>query len=48
MWPEEGIFGTMDIEQDEELNMLESIYNADLGVDSVVTGKNWQNMVQNS
>ncbi|KAJ0178758.1 hypothetical protein K1T71_005533 [Dendrolimus kikuchii] len=46
VWPEEGIFGTMDIEQDEELNMLESIYNADLGVE--ITGDNDVNETQDS
>lgn len=33
MWPEEGIFGVEGIPEDEELDMLETIYNTDLGVD---------------
>ncbi|KAG7308218.1 hypothetical protein JYU34_006890, partial [Plutella xylostella] len=33
VWPEEGIFGVSDMPQEEELNMLETIYNADLGVE---------------
>ncbi|XP_049869881.1 protein timeless homolog [Pectinophora gossypiella] len=34
VWPEEGIFGESGIAEDEELNMLETIYNADLGVEA--------------
>ncbi|CAH2105801.1 unnamed protein product [Euphydryas editha] len=33
VWPEEGIFGVEGIPEDEELDMLETIYNTDLGVD---------------
>ncbi|CAB3239308.1 unnamed protein product [Arctia plantaginis] len=34
VWPEEGIFGTNGITEDEELTMLETVYNADLGVEA--------------
>ncbi|XP_045446823.1 protein timeless homolog [Melitaea cinxia] len=37
VWPEEGIFGVEGIPEDEELDMLETIYNTDLGVDVDVT-----------
>ncbi|KAJ2951910.1 hypothetical protein O0L34_g4163 [Tuta absoluta] len=33
VWPDEGIFGESGIAEDEELNMLETIYNTDLGVE---------------
>ncbi|CAH0725288.1 unnamed protein product, partial [Brenthis ino] len=33
VWPEEGIFGVSGIQEDEELDMLETIYNTDLGVE---------------
>ncbi|KAI8424376.1 hypothetical protein MSG28_002902 [Choristoneura fumiferana] len=33
VWPEDGIFGASDIPEDEELNMLETIYSTDLGVE---------------
>ncbi|XP_053603776.1 protein timeless homolog [Plodia interpunctella] len=33
VWPEEGIFGVSGIAEDEELDMLETIYNTDLGVE---------------
>ncbi|XP_068631515.1 protein timeless homolog [Battus philenor] len=33
VWPEEGIFGLNGISEDEELDMLETIYNTDLGDD---------------
>ncbi|XP_045765295.1 protein timeless homolog isoform X2 [Maniola jurtina] len=33
VWPEEGIFGVDGIPEDEELDMLETIYNTDLGVE---------------
>ncbi|XP_047983993.1 protein timeless homolog isoform X2 [Leguminivora glycinivorella] len=33
VWPEEGIFGASDIQQEEELEMLETIYGTDLGVE---------------
>ncbi|CAK1545835.1 unnamed protein product [Leptosia nina] len=32
VWPEEGIFGTEGIQEHEELDMLETIYNTDLGL----------------
>ncbi|KAG6441528.1 hypothetical protein O3G_MSEX001806 [Manduca sexta] len=34
VWPEEGIFGVSGIPEDEELDMLETIYNTDLGVEN--------------
>ncbi|CAF4815805.1 unnamed protein product [Pieris macdunnoughi] len=34
VWPEEGIFGTEGIQEHEELDMLETIYNTDLGVEN--------------
>ncbi|KAM3967206.1 circadian regulator timeout [Aphomia sociella] len=34
VWPEEGIFGVNGIPEDEELEMLETIYNTDLGVEA--------------
>ncbi|XP_031767070.2 protein timeless homolog isoform X2 [Galleria mellonella] len=34
VWPEEGIFGVNGIPEDEELEMLETIYNTDLGVEN--------------
>lgn len=34
VWPEEGIFGSNGITEDEELTMLETVYNADLGVET--------------
>lgn len=37
VWPEDGIFGASDIAEDEELSMLETIYNTDLGVVTDVT-----------
>ncbi|XP_013165122.1 PREDICTED: protein timeless homolog isoform X1 [Papilio xuthus] len=33
VWPEEGIFGVSGIAEDEELEMLQTIYNTDLGVE---------------
>ncbi|KPJ08860.1 Protein timeless-like [Papilio machaon] len=33
VWPEEGIFGVSGIPEDEELEMLQTIYNTDLGVE---------------
>ncbi|XP_047528915.1 protein timeless homolog [Vanessa atalanta] len=33
VWPEEGIFGVAGVTADEELDMLETIYNTDLGVE---------------
>ncbi|KAL0882454.1 hypothetical protein ABMA27_000930 [Loxostege sticticalis] len=33
VWPEEGIFGEMGIQPEEELDMLETIYNTDMGVE---------------
>ncbi|XP_013190355.1 protein timeless homolog isoform X2 [Amyelois transitella] len=36
VWPEEGIFGVSGIAEDEELDMLETIYNTDLGVEITV------------
>ncbi|CAH2229665.1 jg20407 [Pararge aegeria aegeria] len=33
VWPEEGIFGVDGIPEDEELDMLGTIYNTDLGVE---------------
>ncbi|XP_026322138.1 protein timeless homolog [Hyposmocoma kahamanoa] len=36
LWPEEGIFGADGIAEDEELEMLETVYNADLGGDDAV------------
>ncbi|VVC99333.1 unnamed protein product [Leptidea sinapis] len=33
VWPEEGIFGIDGIQEHEELEMLETIYNTDLGVE---------------
>nr|QCH40580.1 timeout [Chilo suppressalis] len=37
VWPEEGIFGEIGIQADEELSMLETIYNTDLGVEMTET-----------
>ncbi|XP_050343206.1 protein timeless homolog [Nymphalis io] len=37
VWPEEGIFGDTGITEDEELDMLETIYNTDLGVEADTT-----------
>nr|XP_021188135.2 protein timeless homolog isoform X2 [Helicoverpa armigera] len=34
VWPDEGIFGTNGITEDEELTMLETVYNTDLGVET--------------
>ncbi|CAK1598882.1 unnamed protein product [Parnassius mnemosyne] len=33
VWPEEGIFGVIGIAEDEELDMLQTIYSTDLGVE---------------
>ncbi|OWR52896.1 timeout [Danaus plexippus plexippus] len=33
VWPEDGIFGVSGMPEDEELDMLETIYNTDLGLD---------------
>lgn len=33
VWPEEGIFGVNGIPEDEELNMLETVYSSDLGIE---------------
>ncbi|XP_063824228.1 protein timeless homolog isoform X1 [Ostrinia nubilalis] len=33
VWPEDGIFGEIGIQPEEELNMLETIYSTDLGVE---------------
>ncbi|CAH0763660.1 unnamed protein product [Diatraea saccharalis] len=33
VWPEDGIFGEIGIQADEELNMLETIYNTDLDIE---------------
>ncbi|XP_022825293.1 protein timeless homolog [Spodoptera litura] len=34
VWPDEGIFGTAGITEDEELTMLETVYNAELEVET--------------
>ncbi|XP_038223054.1 protein timeless homolog [Zerene cesonia] len=35
VWPEEGIFGVEGIQEHEELDMLETIYSTDLGVEII-------------
>lgn len=45
VWPEDGIFGEVGIQTDEELTMLETIYNTDMGVD--LTGA-WVNYVKST
>lgn len=45
VWPEEGIFGTSEITTDEELTMLQTVYNADLGVEP--TGQLYQHFFGN-
>ncbi|XP_059046079.1 protein timeless homolog [Achroia grisella] len=37
VWPEEGIFGVNGIPEDEELEMLETVYSTDLGVENTDT-----------
>ncbi|KAH9640510.1 hypothetical protein HF086_018176 [Spodoptera exigua] len=34
VWPDEGIFGTAGITEDEELTMLETVYNAELEIET--------------
>ncbi|KAF9414109.1 hypothetical protein HW555_007868 [Spodoptera exigua] len=34
VWPDEGIFGTTGITEDEELTMLETVYNAELEIET--------------
>ncbi|XP_041971304.1 protein timeless homolog [Aricia agestis] len=34
VWPEEGVFGSPGIPEDEELDMLKTVYSADLGVET--------------
>lgn len=50
MWPEEGIFGTIGIPTDEELSMLETVYNTDLGVEigTFYIDKNMVKILQNT
>ncbi|XP_063619541.1 protein timeless homolog [Cydia splendana] len=45
VWPEDGIFGATDIQQEEELEMLETIYGTDLGVEvpEVIEENNQEN-----
>ncbi|XP_046963189.1 protein timeless homolog [Vanessa cardui] len=47
VWPEEGIFGVTGVTEDEELDMLETIYNTDLGVE-VDTTINEEEVQENS
>lgn len=46
VWPEEGIFGVEGIPEDEELDMLETVYNTDLGVE--VIGKKLHSNIEKS
>ncbi|XP_026737157.1 protein timeless homolog [Trichoplusia ni] len=48
VWPEEGIFGTEGITEDEELTMLETVYNADLGVEESENTQDVEETQENS
>ncbi|KAJ8727596.1 hypothetical protein PYW07_001715 [Mythimna separata] len=48
VWPDEGIFGTNGISEDEELTMLETVYNTDLGVELTETADDVDETQENS
>ncbi|CAH0605836.1 unnamed protein product [Chrysodeixis includens] len=48
VWPEEGIFGTEGITEDEEMSMLETVYNADLGEEETENTQDVEETQENS
>ncbi|KAJ8733265.1 hypothetical protein PYW08_001563 [Mythimna loreyi] len=48
VWPDEGIFGANGISEDEELTMLETVYNTDLGVEPTETADDVDETQENS